>query len=627
MEVIRRNLKLDVVENKWSTTYPYKTDPSILRDNRKQAEDILIRQEKRLKKNPEVQDQYRKQFQDFIARGVFREISEVEREEYKGPVNYISHHEVFKSQSSSTPTRIVSNSSLKNRDGLSLNEILMKGPNSLNNIFSIQLRFRTYPCALVGDISKMYNSVATTTTERHLRRLLWRDMDVDIKPRTYGMETVMFGDKPAAAICATAISQTAEKHEYIDPVAAEKIKRDMYVDDITSGDKDVEKTTRLKENMTEILAKGGFKVKGFVMSGETSMENLSLLGTGEIGRILGIGWSPVDDMLIVKVRINISRKFKGVRKSPDLSESQISQLADEKLTRRMLLCITNSCYDSFGIVSPITVQLKIELRKLYSKELGLSWDADIPQVFKSSWVRLIKLLKSVDGTKYQRCVHDPNSKGDPELVVFCDGSLLAMCAVAYVRWELKDGRYSTYLFAAKTRVTPLEKITIPRAEMQSAVMAVRLASSIVEYSGYNFRNIFFISDSTCTIATLKKDSVALLEYMGNRVAEINASTKVNQWYHCKSRDNIADLGTRMDACAKDVAEGCRWQRGPSWLREDTCKWPVSQDVEDIKIPEEEMRKKGICYTLVAKDPILNVEKIRTYSCLIRITARIFRVLR
>ena len=66
----------------------------------------------------------------------------------------------------------------------------------------------------------------------------------------------------------------------------------------------------------------------------------------------------------------------------------------------------------------------------------------------------MRLLKSIDGVKYRRSVHDSDAIGDPDLIVFCDGSPLAMSAAAYIRWNLNNGEYSTYLFAAKTRVTP-----------------------------------------------------------------------------------------------------------------------------------------------------------------------------
>ena len=90
---------------------------------------------------------------------------------------------------------------------------------------------------------------------------------------------------------------------------------------------------------------------------------------------------------------------------------------------------------------------------------------------KENWIRLIKLLKSDESVRFSRYVRPKNSNGEPELVMFNDGSNEAMCTAAYLRWELKENGYSSSLWAAKTRVTPLKKTTIPRIEMTSSVMS------------------------------------------------------------------------------------------------------------------------------------------------------------
>ena len=121
---------------------------------------------------------------------------------------------------------LVLNSSLK-FNGRSFNDILMTGPNKLNPLWDVQLRFRSYAVALVCDVKKMYHSIKTTVLERHLRRVLWRDMNRDEEPKVYGTETVMFGDKPAAAIAAIAIRATVDLYKRIDETAASRIKEDM----------------------------------------------------------------------------------------------------------------------------------------------------------------------------------------------------------------------------------------------------------------------------------------------------------------------------------------------------------------------------------------------------------------
>ena len=93
---------------------------------------------------------------------------------------YVSYHEVFKPGSISSPIRIVVNSSLQ-YIGRSLNDILMKGPNFLQNIYGVQLCFREqrYVSLYATWERCNYHSVHTTVVEKHLQRILLRNMEVD----------------------------------------------------------------------------------------------------------------------------------------------------------------------------------------------------------------------------------------------------------------------------------------------------------------------------------------------------------------------------------------------------------------------------------------------------------------
>ena len=120
------------------------------------------------------------QIKDMVARDVSRKRSK----EDKGPIRYISHHEVLKPYSKSTPVRIVFNSSAKYM-GHVLNEYWAKGPDLLNNLVGVLRRFRENQVALMGDIRKMYHTVKTKPIDQHTRRFLWRDMDTTREPDTY----------------------------------------------------------------------------------------------------------------------------------------------------------------------------------------------------------------------------------------------------------------------------------------------------------------------------------------------------------------------------------------------------------------------------------------------------------
>ena len=532
---------------------------------------------------------------------------------YTGPSFYVVHHEVFKEGSTSTPpVRLVINSSLQFK-GRSLNDILMKGPNTLIDLFGVQMRFRSYPVPLVCNIAKMYHSIKTTEVERHLRRVLWRDLDQNKPVETYGLETVMFGDRPAAAIATVAVQNTARIYEHINKKASEKIISDSYVDDVVTGEDDVESMELLKDGIETILARGGFKVKGFVTSGDVSEETLSLLGSRDFGRVHGIRWEPKNDVFLTKVRINLSKKYKSVRTERDLNLDEIPSITEKKITKRMLLSIVNSCYDPLGLLVPITIQMKISLRQLYSKELNLGWDEAVPAHIKREWVDILCKVKRAEDITFNRCIKPRDSVGNPKLLICSDGSEKAMCATAHIRWECED-EIKCRLWAAKSQVTPLQKLTIPIIEMQAAVMGVRLSKSIQDNSIWKFDEIYHIVDSECLLATLRKDTDALREFMGNRVAEILDSTDVKQWYHVKSKQNISDLGTRNNSCADDISPESEWQNGKSWMYLPVEQWPITQDTSHEKAPEEEvLRNKFTSYVCMTVESAISYEKFRKAS--------------
>ena len=138
----------------------------------------------------------------------------------------------------------------------------------------------------------------------------------------------------------------------------------------------------------------------------------------------------------------------------------------------MLLSIVNSCYDPLGLQVPITIQMKIALRRLYSKELKLGWDDEVPDYIKREWVDILCRLKEAEDLTFNRCVKPKDMTGEPILIICSDGSEQATCTTVHIRWECKNG-VKCNLWSAKSRVTPFQKLTIPRIEMQAAVLGVR----------------------------------------------------------------------------------------------------------------------------------------------------------
>ena len=231
LKLIESKLVFDSGKKRWTAEYPWIRSPEELPDNKRAAMGRLRSTEKRLAKNPAHAAVHQKQIEDMIHRGVAKKLTYEDLESYDGPIHYILHHEVLKPDSKSTPVRIVFNSSA-NYMGHTLNEYWAKGPNLLNNLLGILVRFRENEVAMIGDIKKMYHSVKIGTVEQHTHRFLWRDMDTYRDPDTFIVQTVSFGDKPAGTIPTVALRKTADMREKDFPAAAKIVKNNSYMDGI-----------------------------------------------------------------------------------------------------------------------------------------------------------------------------------------------------------------------------------------------------------------------------------------------------------------------------------------------------------------------------------------------------------
>ena len=114
-----------------------------------------------------------------------------------------------------------------------------------------------------------------------------------------------------------------------------------------------------------------------------------------------------------------------------------------------------------------------------------------------------------------------------QLHTFCDGSEKAFSAASYVRVN-RGGDIICHLLMSKSRVAPLKKITLPRLELQGAVMAVRPHQTIVEEGEMAFSAIHFWTDSTLNMQYISNERKRFKVFVSNRVFETRESSELNQ---------------------------------------------------------------------------------------------------
>merc|ERR1711867_259869 len=108
---------------------------------------------------------------------------------------------------------------------------------------------------------------------------------------------------------------------------AKKLKADSYVDDLHSGgsqadvsrmmgSKDAE-TNQFTGTIPRLLSNVGLSLKALVKSGSKDEEAIAKLS----GTALGYKWEPTTDIMGVKLRFNPSKKRKGIKSRPDLTNA------------------------------------------------------------------------------------------------------------------------------------------------------------------------------------------------------------------------------------------------------------------------------------------------------------------
>ncbi|XP_053667104.1 uncharacterized protein LOC128716206 [Anopheles marshallii] len=458
-------------------------------------------------------------------------------------------------------------------EGVSLNSQLLPGPDALTSLFGILIRFREGKIAVAGDIKEMFHQVKVRPEDQQAQCVLWRGCNEEKPPEIYTMQVMTFGATCSPA-CAQAVkNENARRCKQSHPKAYKAILNQHYVDDyIDSFSTEIEAKETTKQVIT-VHDQASFFIRNFISNSECllsaipserrqSGESVVFFEEkhGTYDKILGVHWNIVSDCLGYNI------KYDNVR--TDL-------LSKQNPTKREVLSFVMSIYDPLGLLSYITIQGRILLRSLH--RAMTDWDERIPEDLGVKWREWLILVKEANRFEVSRCVI-PAKTQSIELHTFVDASEEAFAACVYLR-SFNGQKYTTHLLAAKARVAPLKNLSIPRLELQAAVLGVRLTHLVKQELRVTIEKTTYWSDSQTVLGWIVNRKRKYHQFVAHRVSEILETSAMDQWRWVPTKENPADRATKITA-TDDV-----WKHGPSFLLQQETMWPQAR----IKPTAEEER--------------------------------------
>ena len=581
-----------LIDGRYETGLLWRRDDVQLPENRVLAVKRLESLEKGLARNPEKLKRYQQIIEGYLDLGFARKLTSDELVQFSPRRWYLPHHGVS-NPNKPGKLRLVFDAAAS-CGGTSLNSELLTGPDMLLRLPGVLLRFREESIALVGDIEQMYHQVRVISEDQAALSFLWRDMQRDRVPDTYNMQVTIFGAKCSPASANFALRKTASDHEEESDVskrAADAVRRNFYMDDFLKTEKSVEDAKAVRKEVTALVAKGGFRLTKWRSNSDEVLMDIpekerAYEGTlRKTENVLGCPWNPEIDTI-------------GIR----------SVEAGPVSTKRGVVQAVARLFDPLGLAAPYTLQAKLLVQKLWAK--NYDWDEELRDSEQRSWMEWIAELRHVKKLAVPRWLGGSADVRNHrhEMHVFCDASESAFGTVAYLKTEQGDKANLTFI-AAKTRVAPLRQISIVRLELQGAVMASRLAATILEEITYVIHRVVFWTDSKVVLQYLNNESRRFHTFVANRVAEIRETSEVQQWRHVPGEQNPADVCSR-GASLMELME-TEWLSGPEFLKHDEDQWPSQSEPEAVSSTDPEVRVS--CVTTVKTEAETSLPDPSKYS--------------
>ncbi|KAL4127332.1 hypothetical protein QTP88_011507 [Uroleucon formosanum] len=538
---------------RFSVPLPFRAPPSA--DTFAGSRELAVRRfdalERKLATSPQLKSLYVQFMSEYISLGHMSVATSPGR-------YFIPHHAVYRPAIDENKIRVVFDASAQSSRGPSLNNCLFTGPKLQQDIVDILTRFRVPKYVFTTDICKMYRQILILPEYRQFQHILWRPsphdelVEYELNTVTYGVNCAPY---LALRVLQTIASDDCDNFEFV----RNALTRQTYVDDICDGADTMPSVLKLQSDLISVMHKAGLELKKWASNTPCVLEAVpaadrvcapmpfeSVDGYGT--KVLGLQWHPEGDYLCCALSLDSA----------------------PVCTKRGILSLVARIFDPLGVFAPAVFLAKSIMQRTW--QLGMTWDEPLPKNIHDEWIAFVSDLPSLLNIRVPRYLN--SSHGAPcYLLGFCDASQLGYAAVVYVRMADVDVNASVFLIGTKTKLAPIKSLTIPRLELNAALLLARWLRRVRDILApqLNIVGINAWSDSTIVLSWLGAPHEAFKIYVSNRVHQIRTLLPDCRWRHVDSVNNPADCASRGIMPATLAQHRLYWH-GPQLAYGDPSEW-------------------------------------------------------
>ncbi|XP_070518860.1 uncharacterized protein [Cardiocondyla obscurior] len=576
--------------------------PRALGDSRPIAARQLGHLLRRMKSRPELQSEYAQFLQDYEEMRHMRRVLPASDSSRRV---YIPHHPVVKTDSATTKLRVVFNASSATTTGVSLNDILHSGPKLQTELPAILLQWRQFRFVYTADIAKMFRQIKVDERDVDSQCILWQP-EATGSLQEYQLLTVTYGMTCAPYLALRVLRQLADDDGPRYPLAVPILRRQIYVDDVLFGDHEIAPLKHKRDQLISLLRCGQFTLRKWASNSSQLLDDIDprdhglacdkFLAQDTSVKVLGMVWTP----------------------SSDAFHFRVSLASTAPNTKRSVLSFIARLYDPLGLVTPVTVAVKILMQALW--RLNSEWDSPLPDPIYSQWSALHSQFSCLEQLRLPRWTG--SSPGcSAELHGFADASNSAYAASVYLRLPRPDGTGIVTLLAGKSKVAPIKSLTIPRLELSASLLLARLITFVRAALELGAVPCTCWADSTIVLQWIRSQPPRKDVFVANRVAKIHEHLSDAVWRHVPTLDNPADCASRGIA-GLELLNHPLWWRGPPWLVSNPDSWPSEPASLRAETPDAELLT--ALHVAEPPPPWDLAERFGSWNRLIRVTAYLQR---